>query len=186
MEKEIKIKVGDKVLLKNRRGSGWSQCGSMDKYMGKIVTVSYIDNDGDFNIEEDNYVKPNLCFGKWYFCIDDIERIMYDDFKLDDLQFADIVTTRNGERYVVGEDNMFGESECYHLDCCRIERVYEKDLKYTHKSFYDNGIDYDIMKVERAGQVIWERFEEKKEPAKEMTIAEISEALGYEVKVVKE
>ena len=170
MEKEIKIKVGDKVLLKNRRGEYWNPEGGMDEYMGKVVTVSYIDNDGEFTIEEDcNWIK-------WWFRIDDIERIMYDDFKLDDLQFADIVTTRNGERYVVVNGRIYRENTMNY----GLVGYYNEDLTY------DDDECYDIMRVERAGQVIWERFEEKKEPAKEMTIAEISEALGYEVKVVKE
>ena len=38
--------------------------------------------------------------------------------------------------------------------------------------------EYDIVKVEREGQVIYER-----EDIREMTVEEISKALGYEVKV---
>lgn len=184
MEKEIKIKVGDKVLLKNERGIDWNGSGLMDKYIGEVVTVSDVFGIAGefFNIEEDvDYDK--FFRDKWVFGIDDIERVMTDNFTLNDLQFADIVTTRNGERYVVADNTLFGEKDGYWLDDGYIPNFYRQDLKYD-SNCEENRI-YDIVKVERAGQVIWERPEEEKE-VKEMTIAEISEALGYEVKVVKE
>ena len=188
MEKEIKIKVGDKVLLKNERGISWNSFGKQDKYMGKVVTVSKLLGCDDqlFEIEEDpGHDTVNIFFSnKWCFGIDDIERIITDDFTLGDLQFADIVTTRNGERYVVADNTLFGEKDGYWLDHEYIPNFYRRDLKYDTTN--DECRIYDIIKVERAGQVIWERPEEEKEPAREMTIAEISEALGYEVKVVKE
>ena len=183
MEKEIKIKVGDKVLLKNERGIDWNGSGLMDKYIGEVVTVSDVFGIAGefFNIEEDvDYDK--FFRDKWVFGIDDIERIVT-EFKLDDLQFADIVTTRNGERYVVANEGMFGEKDGYWLGSEYIPNFYKQDLKYD--SNLEGNRIYDIVKVERSGQVIWERSEEEKE-VKEMTIAEISEALGYEVKVVKE
>ena len=181
MEKEIKIKVGDKVLLKNERGIDWNGSGLMDKYIGEVVTVSDVFGIAGefFNIEEDvDYDK--FFRDKWVFGIDDIERVMTDNFTLNDLQFADIVTTRNGERYVVAYITLFGEKDGYWLDHEYIPNFYRQDLKYDC-NLEGNRI-YDIVKVERSGQVIWERSEE----VKEMTIAEISEALGYEVKVVKE
>ena len=182
MEKEIKIKVGDKVLLKNERGIDWNGSGLMDKYIGEVVTVSDVFGIAGefFNIEEDvDYDK--FFRDKWVFDIDDVERIIYDDFTLDDLQFADIVTTRNGERYVVSDGGIYGESSDYKLDCDDLSDDYDVNLICIN-SWDSNNSDFDIVKVERAGQVIWERPEE----VKEMTIAEICEALGYEVKVIKE
>lgn len=96
--------------------------------------------------------------------------------KLGDLQFADILTLRNGERYVVVEDYMCGEGGSYYCDCDTLTEEYNDDL--TRKS---GAIDNDIVKVERSGEIIYER----KEEVKEMTVEEISKALGYEVKVVK-
>lgn len=188
MEKEIKIKVGDKVLLKNERGENWNSDGDMDKYKGKVVTVSgFIPfNSDSFYIkeDEDDEDAKSTFTGRWIFDIDDIEKVITDDFTLDNLQFADIVTTRNGERYVVAEGRIYGEGSDYKLDCDDLSDVYDEHLICIN-SWGSNNSYFDIMKVERAGQVIWERSEEVKE-VKEMTIAEISEALGYEVKVVKE
>lgn len=187
MEKEIKIKVGDKVLLKNERGGNWNSNGDMDKYIGKVVTVrGFIPFDtNSFYIkeDEDDEDAKSTYAGRWVFGIDDIERVMTDNFTRDDLQFADIVTTRNGERYVVANEGMFGEEDGYWLGSEYMPNFYKQDLKYD--SNLEGNRIYDIVKVERAGRVIWERPEEEKE-VKEMTIAEISEALGYEVKVVKE
>lgn len=104
-----------------------------------------------------------------------------------DLQFGDIITTRNGERYVVADNSLFGEKS-YDLDCERIEDVYDDDL---NGCYYDEEYDdednkgYDVMKVERKGNLIYTRKENEKNEVKEMTVAEISKALGYEVKVVK-
>lgn len=68
--KEEKYKVGDKVLLKNKRGNSWNCYGEMDCYKGKVVTISGINDDKKFCIKEDN--RDDLI--KWWFDFDDIER----------------------------------------------------------------------------------------------------------------
>lgn len=168
-----KFKVGDKVLLKNRRGQFWNNEGKMDKYMGKVVTISTIDKT-NFEIEEDDHEN----WFKWRFRFNDIEKLV-NELTLSDLQFADILTLRNGERYVVADEHMYGENgNCYH-DYDKIDWYYVENL--TRESDDTDDREYDIIKVERAGQVIYER-----EEVVEMTISEVSEKLGYEVKIVKE
>ena len=167
---ENKFKVGDKVLLKNRRGDCWNPYGEMDKYMGTIVTISKIYGDL-FEIEEDH----NRVNNKWSFNFEDIERLA-NDITLSDLQFADILTLRNGERYVYASKRMYGEDNSYYCDCDLIENYYNDDLTNG-----DRNKEQDIVKVERAGKIIYER----KEEAKEMTLQEICKELGYEVKIVK-
>lgn len=69
----MKFKVGDKVKLKNRRGKIWNYEGKMDKYIGKIVTISNIMSTifgVRFEIEEDTK------FSKWNFDLDDIEYVV--------------------------------------------------------------------------------------------------------------
>lgn len=69
----MKLKAGDKVKLKNRRGKNWNCEGKMDKYIGKIVTISKIKSTiigVRFEIEEDTK------FSKWYFDLDDIEYVV--------------------------------------------------------------------------------------------------------------
>ena len=61
--------------------------------------------------------------------------------------------------------------------CDELEDYYNEDLTCEG---YEK---HDIVKVERKGEVIFERVEETK---KEMTIAEIEKELGYSIKIVKE
>lgn len=73
--KDLEIKIGDKVKLKNRRGERWNVCGKMDKYIGKIVTVSRtgLGIGGEaFTIVEDDSIE-NF---KWLFRLEDIEYVV--------------------------------------------------------------------------------------------------------------
>lgn len=63
----MKLKVGDKVKLKNRRGECWNFAGEMDKYIGKTVTISKICYDNNFKIDDN---------GGWMFDFDDIEYVV--------------------------------------------------------------------------------------------------------------
>lgn len=168
----MKYKVGDKVLLKNKRGDTWSVFGGMDKYIGEVVTISKLIKNG-FEIVEDD--KTNSV--PWKFRFEDIEKVV-GSFSPSDLQFADILTLRNGQRYVYVTGYMYGEEVDYALDERRLTLYYDDDLTQN-----ENDKDEDIVKVERNGRIVYERQENE---VKEMTIAEISKALGYEVKVVKE
>lgn len=98
--------------------------------------------------------------------------------KIEDLKFGDILTLRNGERYLYAGGYLCGESTDYYCDADCVEDNFGKDL--TH----DFDKDYDIVEVKRP-TCTFTMFKRSAEPV-EMTIAEISEKLGYEVKVVKE
>lgn len=69
-----KFKVGDKVLLKNKRGKIWNQKGKMDCYMGKVVTISEMISDKTFYIKQYNKQDSYKGLHRWVFDIDDIER----------------------------------------------------------------------------------------------------------------
>lgn len=170
MKKED-LKVGDKVLLKNKRGDGWNSEGKMDHYMGRVVTIDEM-NDGDFKIKEDDGNNDPL---KWCFDYDDIE-LKVNCLELNDLQFADILTLRNGQRYVIANDHMFGYYDDDDFDCDYLKYKFNNNL--TSASI---DTSFDIIKVERYGQVIYER-----EAAKKMTVSEICKKLGYDVEIVKE
>lgn len=167
------LKVGDKVLLINERGTEWNPEGKMDKYKGKIVTISKL-KDSCFEIKENDPKKDGF-FSKWNFYYKDIERKVT-NFTRDDLEFGDILTLRNEERYVHASEHIYGEDEDYHLDCDEISYYHTEKLKHEDDS------DYDVVKVERVGQVVYEREEE----LKEMTLSQVCEQLGYDVKIVKE
>lgn len=49
----MKLKVGDRVRIKNRRGYGWNSDGKMDKWMGKEVTIRKVYDANIVLIEED-------------------------------------------------------------------------------------------------------------------------------------
>ena len=88
-----------------------------------------------------------------------------------------MLTARDGERYVVADGCLYGEDSDNYSDCDTIAEWYNYDLTY-----FENNKDYDIIKVERDGNVIYER---KETEVKKMTVSEISKALGYEVEIVK-
>ena len=171
MKKED-LKVGDKILLKNQRGYSWNSEGKMDHYMGRVVTIDEM-NDSYFTIKEDD--GKNYCT-KWRFDCDDIE-LKVNCLELKDLQFADILTLRNGQRYVIANDHMFGYYDDDDFDCDCLKGNYNNNL--TNE---DSDASFDIIKVERYGQVIYER----EKTVKKMTVSEICKELGYDVEIVKE
>lgn len=163
-----KFKVGDKVKLNPNKEDYYYGIGNVRK--GEVGKIYEIDGDkyyvafprhSDWEGRDDDCILANIIK------------------KLSDLQFADILTLKNDERYVVADGCMLGEDDDYYCDTDEIEDYYNDDL--TRDSDDEDDRQYDIVKIERAGQVVFER-----EKAVEMTITEISKKLGYEIKVVKE
>lgn len=107
--------------------------------------------------------------------------------KLKDLQFGDRLTLRNGERYIYADGYMCGEDTNFYCDADCMEDNYNENLIREYNfGCLENSKDYDVVKVERpVGHYITFERKIEQEPV-EMTIKEISEKLGYEVKVVKE
>jgi len=173
-----KFKVGDKVIH--------------EKFgKGKVV-------EEDTGIFSDNilvqFEKKNIvlhngngnCKGKyedktcWHFNDDDneLKKIELKELTKNDLKDGDIVTLRNGDRLV-----------CYDGDFRDIGDDYSNELSdvcdLNEDMTYDgNDRNSDIMKVERA--IEYETIFDRQNIIKEMTIAEIEQALGHGVKVIKE
>lgn len=166
----MKFKVGDKVKLNiYTKEFRWGRAGVGYDEIGKIA-----------NINEDGKIYVAFPSRDCYW--DGLEsELVKVGFSKDDLQFADIVTLRDGNKYVVADGCLYGEDDGYYEDCERIDNDYNNNLIYCNE-YDEERHDLDIMKVERNGEVIFQRESE----AKEMTVAEISKALGYEVKIVKE
>lgn len=159
-----KFKVGDKVrIIKNT-----SSLRGYDKYIGQVSIISSIDGSHyPYNLKDIN------C------SCNDEELELVSNFTKADLKEGDIVTLRNGERLFVGEDNRFTDvSNDYNNALCDFDGISD-DLIRT----YDNNQE-DIVKVERP--VNYTTVYEREENAKEMTLKEVCDALGYEVKIVKE
>lgn len=165
------LKVGDKILLKNKRGNFWNSEGKMDYYMGKVVTIDKM-NDKNFSIKEDD---DRNWPGKWSFDYNDIE-LKVNCLELNDLQFADILTLRNGQRYVIANDHMFGYYDDDDFDCNYLENTFNNDF-----TSQNGDTSFDIVKVERYNQTIYER----EKAIKKMTVLEICKELGYDVEIIK-
>lgn len=167
----IEFNIGDKVIVKdnlrdisNFKGGYMS---SMKKFEGKVVTIKSFcaDNEGVL-IEEDP-----VCL-TW-----DIRAFKRINIKRNEIEFGDILTLRNGDRYVVANGGMYGEKECYNRDADEVEVWYNDDLTQN-----ENNKNEDVIRVERAGNIIYERQKE----AKKMTVAQICKELGYDIEIVKE
>jgi hypothetical protein len=99
--------------------------------------------------------------------------------KKEELKNGDIVTLRNGNRLIYANEQFLDMSDKNNNDLSYIDDLNE-DLTFYDKDDYE----YDVIKVERMMGYFTIYAREKM--VKEMTVAEISKALGYEVKIVKE
>ena len=169
----MSIKVGDRVrILDGRANPNIHPCWveEMDELIGTVHIVDLV--------RKDSY---GLCDTEYLFAEEWLAPA--DDFTKADLKEFDIVEFRNGDKAWVTEDIALGMLTVGGLHI---------------ESWLDDLMDrsaheYDIMKVYRPTDsiptdkskwkdlpLIYERTE-----VKEMTVEEISKALGYEVKVVK-
>lgn len=158
----MKFKIGDRIVANKKADDKYGI--TKEGWKGIVTKV------GEYNFEAKSTYESHE-YTLSYDCFD----LMLS--KLEDLQFGDIVTERNGERYVFADGRLYGEDSDYYNDCDAVDDYFNDDLTYEEDDFSE----HDIVKVERNGITIFERGE-----TKEMTISEISKALGYEVKVVKE
>ena len=165
------FKPGDKVRVLDYRGDRRgheSWVPSMDKYVGEILTI--------------HKQCADLCFTEengWNWHRDWLVPV---NFTKDDIQEFDVVEFRDGRMsLVVDLDDALEVSDAF-------ISAYKDDLTLWDDEYAD------IMKVYRPKDnlptdkskwkdlpLIW-----KREEVKEMTVDEISEALGFKVKVVGE
>ena len=96
----------------------------------------------------------------------------------EDLKNGDIVTLRNGDRLMLSVKSFCDLSENNHNPIYTLNQ-FKDDLTY-----YINEREDDIIKVERP--VKYETVFEREEEVQELTVDEMSERLGYKVKVVGE
>lgn len=139
----MKLKVGDKVKLKNRRGIGWNVDGKMDKYIGKIVTVSGEGSVGySFSIKEDD----GRCLsglGRWRFSLEDIEYVVKQKhFKSLPNDYTGTIEVENG---FIREKEILDEAEKRYLK--GVIRPFKNRISHISKECYDGdcyiSIDLD-------------------------------------------
>lgn len=68
----MKLKVGDRVRIKNERGKRWNCEGKMDKWMGQEVTINEIDG-RDIHTKEDAGEHWGGELGGWFWQENDFE-----------------------------------------------------------------------------------------------------------------
>lgn len=124
----MKLKVGDKVKLKNERGKGWNFDGEMDKYIGKIVTVSDTGRGcyGDgFTILEDD----SRGIFKWLFHLEDIEYVVKQKhFKSLPSDYTGTIEVENG---FIQEKEILDETEKRYLKA--VIRPFKDKIIYISK-----------------------------------------------------
>lgn len=131
----MKLKAGDKVKLKNRRGIGWNTDGMMDKYIGKIVTVSGESSIGcSFSIKEDD----GRCLsglGRWRFSLEDIEYVVKQKhFKSLPNDYTGTIEVENG---FIQEKGILDEAEKRYLKA--VIRPFKNRVRYISKEKCYNG-----------------------------------------------
>lgn len=159
----MNLKVGDKVKLKNRRGKAWNSDGMMDKYIGKIVTVSDIHQgffEDGFAIKEDD----GRGFPRWVFRLEDIEYVVKQKhFKSLPNNYTGTIEVENGfiqekeilddteKRYLKSIIRPFknkvshiSKEDCYDGDCyisIELDDTERINLPYFKKGTMYNGME---------------------------------------------
>lgn len=175
----MEFKVGDRVRIKSweqmEKEFGKNSDGGIDcmpcfiedmKYLcGKTATIDEVCN---YDIKLKDWAGDSDG-PYWFFSMDMIELVDTSKFTKSDLQEGDIVTDREGNKSIFLDDELYGTT----IDLDGLTDELKDDKDYS---------EYDIVKVERP--IKYETVFERKE-VREMTVEEISKALGFEVKVVK-
>lgn len=161
----MNLKVGDKVKLKNRRGITWNCDGMMDKYIGKIVTVSETGlglYGNGFTILEDD----GRGVFQWRFRLEDIEYVVKQKhFKSLPNNYTGTIEVENGfiqekeilddteKRYLKAVIRPFknrvryiSKEDCYDGDCyisIGLDNGEDINLPYFKKRTMYNGMEED-------------------------------------------
>lgn len=177
-------KVGDKVRIVSKwnKNTEENDEGKMDKYLGTVMTIRrvYVNRDGEafYDMEEDAGDRPFGLGWNWNeHCIEElVEEAKGIKFGIN---AGDVLTLDNGDKLVVVEEyDGLKTVDIYKTNDNSLCEVSELDDKLVCR---DGG--EKVMKITRDGEVLYERPEEE---VKEMTLKEVCEKLGYEVKIIKD
>ena len=151
-----------------------SAVSDMLKYRGKIATITRVDHDSTgtwyhLDIDGDNWNWTAGMFDTSAISIAPIAPIIP----------GTVVKCANGKKYYVhNRKRAFAETSIISLEKEALTGPWEIIAVYDVVGVM--GFERMLSSIETRGKLIWEK------EAKEMTIAEISKALGYEVKIIKE
>ena len=144
----MKLKVGDKVKLKNRRGKSWNSNGMMDKYIGKIVTVSDIHQgffEDGFTIKEGD----GRGFPRWVFRLEDIEYVVKQKhFKSLPNNYTGTIEVENG---FIQEKEILDDTEKRYLKS--IIRPFKNKVSHISKEDWYDGDCYISIELDDDGDI---------------------------------
>ena len=155
-----KFKVGDYVKIKEG-----VKVGRIPE--GKCYKILEIEPGGWYKIEAD---RPNSVWS---------EGVLEFATPKDILEPGMIFECRSGHRYMFISENYAVSGTAYINDVFNKNGIEKWDIVKIYEKKESGSLKYNLENTEN---IIWE----EKAPVKEMTIKEISEKLGYEVKVIKE
>lgn len=186
-----KYKVGDKVKIMEERTYSMPSHGSMDKYLGKVMTIRLTDESGDYKMLEDN--------GHWLWNDNMISGLvnekveLHPDFKgwygeikdhwgngNSSRSFAIFVINQMG--FGKGLKNSYEEDVSYDYPELRDEMQANKE-KYTRAILDDNWFSRkeELYYVEFP-KVDDDRFLNQSTLTKEIIISDSGESLDYKTK----
>ena len=145
-------KVGDKVLLTDKRPLDWNLVGLMDRYLGKVVTISKIIAphfvpEEDFIITPSFEIKENDTPHKWYFKFSDIVRkVESKHFKSYPNNYTGILNIKNGRVIEETKKEILDEKEKEYLE--NVIKPFKNKVLCIKKSEFTNEafISIDIKK----------------------------------------
>lgn len=137
----------------------------------------------DFNSNE--YSGKDF-FEKYNYTILEWEDFMKNNFTKEDLKPGDILVTKSKGKYMYIGDHMVCSKDWIGME------EYDKNLKLKNRGLLRETDSFDVVKVLRPkGYTVLERHWEyadliwKREETVEMTLEEVCEALGKNIKIVK-
>lgn len=168
------FKIGD--IIKGLKGNDYNITSD---YMTKGIVTKLIPKDNEMEIEVLECI-VNSHIGEKYVVENSSEQFAY-YFSKDDLQNGDIVYLRNGNVKIYrSDDDVFSDYEnCFEYDT--LDDL--SDLNDDLTSSYDE--EHDIIRVTRPKEYD-ELFKREEVKPKEMTLKEVCDILGYEIKIKKE
>lgn len=134
-------KVGDKVLLTNKKPKFWNEDGLMDKYLGKVVTISEIYSGGTFEIKEDTTM------WKWTFRFNEIiKKVNSKHFKSYPNNYTGILNIENGCVIEETKKEILDKEEKEYLES--VLKPFKDKVDCIEKSEFNNSeyINIDIKR----------------------------------------
>lgn len=125
----VTYRVGDKVLLVNKRPFGWNSQGEMDCFLGKIITISKFYDGQNFQAKESK---------RWMFGLNDVVKKVEANkhFKSYPDNYTGILNIKDGYVIEPKQEKILDEEEKKYLE--NVIRPFKDKVSYIEKSEFNN------------------------------------------------